>query len=150
MASDRKIKSGWTARVRVAGHDGEFESAFRTKPDAEKWAIPIEERLRGISTMRGLPCQKSTSRKTSCPQHPSRLPSAHKRPYRYRKTCRGQIGALERMALTLSPTHVRASELVGEHEREIPSTMGRVWVFVFAFAARYVQADGRLCVGRST
>ena len=41
----------------------------------------------------------------------------------------------------------RASGLAGEPGRAAPSTTGRVWAFVFAFAARCDRADGRPGIG---
>ena len=57
--------------------------------------------------------------------------------------------AYVRMALTLSPMHDHASRLVGELGRGGSSTTGRVWAFVFAFAARCVRIDGRPWIGQS-
>ncbi len=45
--------------------------------------------------------------------------------------------SLTRMALTLAPTHGRASEPAGERGRAAPSTRGMVLAVAFAFAARW-------------
>ena len=50
---------------------------------------------------------------------------------------------LTRMTLTLAHTHDHASGRVGGPGRGAPSTKGRVWAVVFAFAARCARADGR-------
>ena len=54
-----------------------------------------------------------------------------------------------RMALTLAGTHDHASRHVGGPGREAPSTTGRVWAIVFAFAAQCVRLDFPRCIGRS-
>lgn len=60
MASYRKVKAGWTARIRVKNHPAEFEGGFRTKQDAKDWAEPIESRLRNAHGVKGLGPSKTT------------------------------------------------------------------------------------------